>query len=90
MIKYKYLILWLISGTLVIAFILGRYHYYLGFTYPDFIFKWAMRLYNPSSQEGVADLETILNLMISFLMLSVLTFVFFIIKKKLTKISRSQ
>ncbi len=85
MLKHKYLTLWIISGTMIMAYILGNYYYYLGFTYPDFIVKWSMSLYKPSNQEEVADLEIILNFMFSFLTISTVTFIFLIIKKKLTK-----
>ncbi len=85
MLKHKYSILWIISGTVIMAYILGNYYYYLDFTYPDFIVKWSMNLYKPSNQEEVADLETILNFMFSFLMVSTVTFIFLIIKKKLKK-----
>jgi hypothetical protein len=83
MLKHKYLIFWLIGGTLVMAYILGNYYHYINFTYPDFIVKWAMNLYSPSNQEQVADLETILNIIVSFTVLSFLTFMYLIIKRKL-------
>jgi len=69
------------------TFILGNYYHYLNFTYPDFIVKWAMNLYNPSNQDEVADLETILNMIVSFSMVSALTFIYLKTKKKLTKSS---
>ena len=83
--KYKYLIVWIITATIVLAFILGNYYYYLGFFYPDFIVKWTMDLYKPLSQEEVADLETIMNFITSFLAVSIVTIIFLVIKKKLTK-----
>lgn len=85
MLKHKYLIFWLMGGTLVMTYILGNYYHYLNFTYPDFIVKWAMNLYNPSDQEEVADLETILNLIVSFVAISALTFIYLHVRKRLKK-----
>ncbi len=82
--NYKYLIIWLITGTTILAFILGNYHYYLGFTYPKSFAIWVSDLYGASNAEEISDLETILNFIVSFLVLSIFTFVFLIIKKKLT------
>jgi len=87
MLRYKYLIIWLITGTVILAFILGNYHYHLGFTYPKSFAIWVSDLYGASNAEEVADLETILNFIVSFLVVSICTFIFLVIKKKLTKSS---
>ncbi len=77
MLKQKYLvIIWMICGTITLAFILGNYHYYLSFSYSDFIVKWSMKIYNPVNQEEVADLKTIINFIVSFMVVSSLALIF--------------
>ena len=83
MLKNKYLIIWLLSGTLVMAYILGNYHYHLGFSYPKSFVIWISDLYDASNAEEMADLAIILNFTVSFLTVFIATFIFLIIKKKL-------
>ena len=75
-------------ATLVIAYILGNYYYLLGFIYPDFIVDWVMDLYDPANQEEVADLEMIMNFVISFFTACVLAALFFIIRTIMKKNNR--
>ena len=83
MLRHKYLIIWLIIGTIILAYILGNYHYHLGFAYPKHFAIWVSELYGASNAEEVADLETLLNFITSFLAVSIVAFIFLVIKKKL-------
>jgi hypothetical protein len=58
MVKHKYLILWLISSTLVMAYILGNYHYQLGFVYPEWYSDLLMNTFEPDNAEDAYDLYT--------------------------------
>ncbi|MCP4489497.1 MAG: hypothetical protein GY820_19610 [Gammaproteobacteria bacterium] len=87
MLKNTFLFVWLLTATLIMTYILGNYHYYLGFSYPKSFVIWASDLYGASNAEEMADLGIILNFTVSFLTVFIATFIFLIVKKKLTKSS---
>jgi len=89
MIRYKYLIIWLITGTFILLHIYGYFRNNFGIfiTYPKPFAIWASDLYGTANAEDIADLVAIVNLIVSFLAVSIFTFIFLAIKKKLTKSS---
>jgi len=87
--RYKKLIIWLITGTFILLHIYGYFRNNFGIfiTYPKPFSLWVSDFYGTANAEDIADLEAIVNLIISFLVVSIFTFIFLAIKKKLTKIS---
>jgi len=69
-----------------LAYIIGNYYYYFGFTYPKPFALWVSDLYGTANAEDIADLEIILNFIVSFLAVSIFTFIFLVIKKKLNRV----
>ena len=81
--KLRYLIPWCICFTFAGAYILGNYHYYIGFSYPELVADWAVRLYAPQNQEEVADLSLIMNLALSFIVSCIIAALFVAVRKRL-------
>ncbi len=67
MVKHKYLILWLISATLIMAYILGNYYRELGFYYPEWYSDFLMNTFEPNDAEAADDLYIYSNLIFSFI-----------------------
>ena len=85
MLKHKYLILWLISGTLLIAYILGNYYHQLGFYYPEFYSRFSMNIFKPENAEEAYDLHTLSNFILAFIVSCALAVLFIFYKKALRK-----
>lgn len=90
MVKHKYLVLWLISATLIMAYILGNYYRQLGFYYPEWYSNFLMEVFKPTGAEDAYDLYTYSNFLFSFIASCIFASVFFMIKKVLTSRSNGR
>lgn len=84
--KHKYLIIWLLGSTLLMAYILGNYYHQLGFDYPEWYSDFLMNTFKPKGSEDAYDLYTYSNFILSFIISCALATLFFALKKVLTKI----
>ena len=87
-VKHKYLIIWVFSSTLLIAYILGNYYRQLGFDYPEWFSNFLMSVFKPKGAEDAYDLYTYLNFILSFIVSCILAVLFFVIKKVLNRVAR--
>jgi len=83
-VRHKYLILWLISSTLIMAYILGNYYHQLGLDYPEWYSNFLMSAFKPGGAEDAYDLYTYSNFIFSFIISCILAALFFAIKKLVT------
>jgi len=71
-------------ATLTLSFFWGNYPHRF-FYLPEPLSVWLIEIYGASNGEELADLELLYVLMMSFLIVSLLTYVALILKRKLTK-----
>ncbi len=82
--KYVFITIWIIVATLVLSFFWGNYPHYF-FYLPEPLSIWLIEIYGASNGEELADLELLYVFIMSFLMVSFLTYVILMLKRKLTK-----
>ncbi len=84
--SYKYILItiWVIVATLVLSFFWGNYPHRF-FYLPESLSIWLIDIYGASNGEELADLELFYVLIMSFLIVSFLTYVLLVLKRKLTK-----
>ena len=85
MVKRKYLVLWIISATLIMAYVLGNYYRELGFYYPKWYSDFLMNTFKPSDAEIADDLYIYSNFILSFIISCILAVLFCVVRKKFIK-----
>ena len=85
MVKRRYLILWVIIATLIMAYILGNYYRELGFYYPKWYSDFLMDTFKPSNAEVAYDLYTYSNFIFSFITSCILAALYCFVRNKLSK-----
>ena len=85
MVRHKYLVIWLITATIVIAYILGNYYRELGFYYPKWYSDFLMNTFEPSDAEVADDLYIYSNFILSFVLSCIVASLFSVARKMMTK-----
>lgn len=69
---------------------LGNYHYYINFYYPDFFSLWLIKAFGISNSEEMANIELFVNFILATLLSTFFTYIVIHILRHLYKIHRKK